>query len=227
MHTKFLFALLFLSLAFSSCSRKREDVWDDAKTCGRHVSRGVKCLGGKQGDSRQVRCREDFMSTRADDYDFIPLPDEEFSGEVAMANGNLHPLKDPDSSLPGIDGFMDPSSNQSIKGVFSPIHFDTNSNLVKGRDNTDAMRKIVQYLKKNPNTWIYVEGHCDERGAEAYNLALGSRRANAVRTQLVEDGADPDKIFVVSYGKERPSSQGHNEEAWRLNRRAEFKIYQR
>jgi peptidoglycan-associated lipoprotein len=225
MRAKFIFTLMVFGLAFTGCCRKQDEVWDDAKTCGRHMKRGVKCLGGKHGDSRQVRSREDFMCVNAEDYGFIPLPDEEIGDEIAMAN--IRPAKDPDPSLPGIDGFSDPSLNPKTQGVFSHIHFDLNSNLVKGKENTTTLRKVAEYLKKYPNTWIYVEGHCDERGAEAYNLALGARRANTIRTQLVQEGVDPDKIYTVSYGKERPIASGHNEDAWSVNRRAEFKVFQR
>lgn len=70
-----------------------------------------------------------------------------------------------------------------------------------------------------------MEGHCDERGPEAYNLALGSRRAHAVRNMLLQQGVHPDQVFTISYGKERPLVMEHHDEGWAQNRRAEFKIY--
>ena len=73
---------------------------------------------------------------------------------------------------------------------------------------------------------LVIEGHCDERGTVEYNLALGERRANAVKRYLVQLGVSSSRISTISYGKERPVIQEHNESAWSQNRRAEFKISQ-
>jgi peptidoglycan-associated lipoprotein len=80
----------------------------------------------------------------------------------------------------------------------------------------------VRALKERPNLKITIEGHCDERGSEKYNLALGDRRANAVKAYLVEQGVAAERIDTTSYGKERPFDPGHNEAAWAQNRRAHF-----
>jgi peptidoglycan-associated lipoprotein len=72
-----------------------------------------------------------------------------------------------------------------------------------------------------------IEGHTDERASASYNMALGMRRANFVRSFLVKQGADLNRIFTVSQGKERPLAQGHSPDDWKLNRRSEFKIYQK
>jgi peptidoglycan-associated lipoprotein len=79
-------------------------------------------------------------------------------------------------------------------------------------------------LKKYPTWVVTVEGHCDERGTAEYNLALGERRAVAVKTYLVSLGIAPDRVRTVSYGKEFPFDPGHDEEAWSQNRRAHFVI---
>jgi peptidoglycan-associated lipoprotein len=79
-------------------------------------------------------------------------------------------------------------------------------------------------LKKYPSWIVTVEGHSDERGTAEYNLALGERRAVAVKTYLVSLGISPDRIRTVSYGKEFPFDPGHNEEAWSKNRRGHFVI---
>ena len=72
----------------------------------------------------------------------------------------------------------------------------------------------------NPNLKVKIEGHADERGTTEYNLALGGRRANAVKDALVAIGVNQDQLETVSYGEERPAMQGSNEEAWAQNRRA-------
>jgi peptidoglycan-associated lipoprotein len=69
---------------------------------------------------------------------------------------------------------------------------------------------------------LIIEGHCDERGTNAYNMALGARRADAVKQFMVNLGLAPDRFETISYGEERPLDPGHNEEAWARNRRAAF-----
>ena len=75
--------------------------------------------------------------------------------------------------------------------------------------------------------YLFVEGHCDKRGPQAYNFALGANRANSVRALLVKEGVNADHIFTVSYGKERPLADGDGEEFFRVNRRGQFKVYER
>lgn len=227
-----LFALL--ALVLTGCCRTKEDVWDDTKTASRHVRRGFCALGGKHGDSRLITCPDDFY-VYDDSYgygqDFIPLPDADNGGDVSMAEFVARQPSvtpgDPGSSLPGIEAFKDPSTVNGMGQIFQNISFEYNSNLVKGQNNLETIRRIADYMRTHPNTYVFVEGHCDERGPEAYNLALGSRRSNAVRTMLIEQGVNPDTIFTISYGKERPLIFEQHEEAYSKNRRAEFKIYQK
>ncbi len=87
----------------------------------------------------------------------------------------------------------------------------------------DARRTLMEnarVLNERRSIRFTIEGHCDERGSERYNLALGDKRANAAKDFLVAQGVDPSRIDVVSYGEERPFSQGHDEAAWSQNRRA-------
>lgn len=230
-------SLLASCFMITSCGRGREEVWDDTKSCSRHIKRGFSSLGGKQGDSRQVRCREDFMSQNDNNYgynpndEFIPLSDMDYSSEIAMADFSARPAKespgDPGSPIPGIEAFKDPSTMSETVSIFHNIDFPFDSSLIKGIDNLTIVSSIANYMKKHPNVYVFIEGHTDERGAEAYNLALGSRRANAVRNALVKEGVNSDNVFTISYGKERPLVYGHDEHSWGQNRRAEFKIYQK
>jgi peptidoglycan-associated lipoprotein len=84
------------------------------------------------------------------------------------------------------------------------------------------LEKKAEWLKKYPGTVLGIEGHCDERGTNEYNLALGDRRANAAKKYLNSLGIAGEKIHTISYGEERPADPGHNEAAWAKNRRAEF-----
>lgn len=87
------------------------------------------------------------------------------------------------------------------------------------------IEKVADYMRKNQRTRLVAEGHCDERGSNEYNLALGENRALAVRGYLVKLGIDPSRIQTRSYGEEQPADPGHTEAAWRLNRRVEFALY--
>jgi peptidoglycan-associated lipoprotein len=89
-------------------------------------------------------------------------------------------------------------------------------------DQQSVVDMNVRALQERPNLRIMIEGHCDERGSEKYNLALGDRRANSVKAFLVERGISPNRVDTTSYGKERPFNLGHDEEAWAQNRRAHF-----
>lgn len=89
----------------------------------------------------------------------------------------------------------------------------------------DARRQLdanADILRNNSDMNIVIEGHCDERGTDEYNLALGERRAQAAREYLVRLGIDASRVNVISYGEERPVAPGHDEESWALNRRGEF-----
>jgi len=163
--------------------------------------------------------------------DFVPLSGQNSDDQVAMANYvSQQPREtpgDPGSSIPGISAFQDPSMNPQLSGIFRNVTFEYNSNLVKGQVNLETIHNVANYMRSNPNCYVFVAGHCDERGPEAYNLALGSRRSNAVRNLLLQEGVNPDNVFTISYGKEQPMYYDHNEECWEQNRRGEFKVYQR
>lgn len=233
-----LLSLVTLSLNMTGCTRSYDEVWEDSRTAGRHMGRGFRSLGGKHGDSRQIPPGYDFSSNDDLFYqdsvivgqdDFIPLQDERGHDMVSMDNMRQprDTPGDPGSALPGIEAFQDPSHDPQLRGIFQNVLFEYNSSLIKGQKNLDIISSVADYMKHHSYTYIFVEGHCDERGPEAYNLALGSHRANAVRNMLIKEGVSPDNIFTISYGKERPLTAASDENGWSLNRRAQFKIYQR
>ena len=86
----------------------------------------------------------------------------------------------------------------------------------------EALQRNYEWIAENPDVQIQLEGHCDERGTNEYNLALGERRAKAVFDYLISLGASPSQFSLVSFGEERPADQGSNEVAWGKNRRVEF-----
>jgi peptidoglycan-associated lipoprotein len=102
------------------------------------------------------------------------------------------------------------------------IYFAFDSNELT-QESRQVLTEKAELLKANPALSLLVEGHCDERGTNEYNLALGERRARATYEFLVLLGIDASKLQIISYGEEYPAVQGSNEEAWAKNRRAEFK----
>ncbi|MEM7828515.1 MAG: peptidoglycan-associated lipoprotein Pal [Candidatus Aenigmatarchaeota archaeon] len=104
-----------------------------------------------------------------------------------------------------------------------PIYFDFDKYNIR-----DDMRKIIdanaQILKQNPNLKIRIEGNCDERGTNEYNMTLGEKRARSAKDYLVTMGVSADRIEIISYGEEKPVCTEHNEECWWKNRRADFVI---
>ncbi len=98
------------------------------------------------------------------------------------------------------------------------VFFDFDSSVIRP-DAQDTLHAQAEWLKKNTDSKVTIEGHCDERGTREYNIALGERRAHSVKTYLVGLGVAASRISSTSYGKERPAVVGSNEEAWAKNRR--------
>jgi peptidoglycan-associated lipoprotein len=114
---------------------------------------------------------------------------------------------------PGIEGEVLESK------LIKDIHFNFDKYDIRPGD-TEILKENAALLTKHPSVKIQIEGHCDERGTIEYNLALGERRANSTKQYLISLGISSDRISTISYGEERPSDPGHNEEAWAKNRRA-------
>ena len=112
-----------------------------------------------------------------------------------------------------------------VAQFFMPVYFDFDDYSVKSEYQT-GLRKAADYLLSHPGMDLLIEGYCDDRGTEEYNLVLGEQRALSVRRYLVGLGISPKRLFTVSYGEENPADSGQNEAAWAKNRRAEFKVSQ-
>ncbi|MFI5342240.1 MAG: peptidoglycan-associated lipoprotein Pal [Candidatus Methylomirabilales bacterium] len=91
-------------------------------------------------------------------------------------------------------------------------------------DQKTGLNQDFAWLKAHPDVKVAISGNCDERGTEEYNLALGERRADTAKNYLVAEGITADRISTISYGKDRPFVLGHDENAWRLNRRDHFVV---
>jgi peptidoglycan-associated lipoprotein len=109
------------------------------------------------------------------------------------------------------------------KGYLQDAYFDYDQSDLRD-DARTALSANAEWLKRYPSIQLLVEGHCDERGTSAYNLALGDRRANAARDYLTSLGVTAARVRTVSYGKERPFCTESSEDCWQQNRRAHFVI---
>jgi peptidoglycan-associated lipoprotein len=126
------------------------------------------------------------------------------------------PTKTADNSMPTTlpEGGFEPSS-------LPVVFFDFDSSALRP-DAVATLNANADVLKGKAEVKIQVEGHCDERGTQEYNLALGERRALAVRDYLIKVGVAGERISTISYGEEKPAVDGHDEAAWGKNRRAQF-----
>ena len=110
---------------------------------------------------------------------------------------------------------------KALELVVKDIYFDFDQAVIR-EDSKKTLADNIQWFKANPAAKVTIEGHCDERGSSEYNLALGERRARVTRDFLVTAGIEAKRINTISFGKERPFVLGHDETAWKWNRRAHF-----
>jgi peptidoglycan-associated lipoprotein len=244
LHRWIALASLTLAITFVGCQRNSRQVLEDTKSAGNHAGKAFKSLGGKHGESRQVASDDEFgLQNEAANYSSKGLADGEAWGDEATSSmrsldkdaeggDSSSPYaqagKGPGeagSGLPPVENFLEPTGEMA--SVFSKIYFETDDYNVKGEENQRRIAVIAAYLKQHANLFVVVEGHADERASAAYNFALGSRRSNSVRNQLIDAGADSAHLFVISYGKDKPEVAGNDESAWKLNRRVQFKVYEK
>ena len=139
----------------------------------------------------------------------------------AAAEVKKAPEAEVKAAAPAVEAQAKPVVAKAID--FADIHFDFDKSVLRAEDR-DILKRHADWLMKNKNYTVVVEGNCDERGTTEYNLALGERRANEAAKYLVGLGIEKDRIKTISYGEERPLDPGHNEEAWAKNRRDHFVI---
>ena len=135
-----------------------------------------------------------------------------WSGDMPLAGGS----------------FQDPSLYEPVAtpaGVY-PVFFRYNESAIPAGE-LSKVDAVAALLLQSPQLVVLVEGNCDERGTNEYNMSLGEFRAQSIRNALVAQGIEPARIQTVSYGEEKPAVPGSGESAWRLNRRGDFAFFQR
>jgi peptidoglycan-associated lipoprotein len=119
-----------------------------------------------------------------------------------------------------------PGEDEYARRGVSPlqtVYFDYDRADIRPEMRT-VLQRNAEWLRRHPRVKMSIEGHCDERGTEEYNMALGQRRAEAVKSYLVSLGISSNRLSTISYGEERPADPGHSETAWAKNRRVEFSV---
>ena len=129
------------------------------------------------------------------------------------------PAPQPPPEPPAFDTSGNPYVPGTTRLLNRTFYFDYDRAVIKP-DDLAALETHATVLRNNRDRSVVIEGHCDERGTREYNLALGERRADALRRFLTSAGVSPQQIETVSYGEERPEDPGHNDAAWSRNRRA-------
>jgi len=159
----------------------------------------------------------------------IPTEEVTSGGQAAGQGGNETAVPGiEESGLEGGAGAVKQKEEPEISegrtsAPLLPIYFDFDRYNIRG-DMVSRMEQNGRYLLDNPDIRIQVQGNCDERGTNEYNIALGEKRAKSAKDFLVNMGLDPNRIDTVSFGEERPLDPGHNEDAWAKNRRDDFVI---
>lgn len=214
---------LVIALTSTSCHHSSGAVWEDTKTLGRYLHRKSRMLWQKDVDSKMIEDESEMTGPVQDEY--IPIEDSYPASTSRRGRRTTHT---PNASYPKAmkitrELFIAPSGK--LAEVFQNIYFDTNQYAIRSKKEYKCLQEIAQSMKNDSSLYLFIEGHCDERASEQYNLALGSKRANCVRKQLIAAGISSDRLFTLSLGKEMPVDTRHSEAAWAKNRRAVFKLY--
>jgi peptidoglycan-associated lipoprotein len=150
--------------------------------------------------------------------DVSPQPPIFINPQPPVNDTNLPPM----TPLPTEPGHTNWTPNADILKEYS-VHFAYDSSAVRAADKS-KIASVADYLKANPDVAVRIEGNCDERGTEEYNRSLGERRALAGREELIRLGITSERVDTLSYGEDKPANTGHNDTAWKENRRDDFVV---
>ena len=149
-----------------------------------------------------------------------PLPGSETSGGMGTGTGTGEST----TGIPANPAGSHAGWNRNESALSADtVYFAYDSSAIKPGEDS-KISAVADYLKSNASAAVEVDGHCDERGTEEYNRSLGERRADSIREKLVSLGVDASRVDTVSFGKDKPAVDGHDESAWSKNRRGEFVV---
>ncbi len=176
------------------------------------TKRKVTSPAGLQSEQQQTT-KESMMSEETQQQESISMQKEQIS-EQEMASIKTTEVEEPQVAR---------LTEKEKEEIFKDIHFDFDKYDIRDEDKP-TLKRIADWLIEHPDVKLIIEGHCDERGTNEYNLGLGDKRASTTKQYLVTLGVSMDRIQTVSYGEERPLCTEHTEECWQLNRRAHFVV---
>jgi len=221
--TRFTAALVASMLLLSACSTVKLDESASVET---RKPTALSSADGRQSNSTSAASNgSDSSASQSDASINLDVGDNKGSNSNASTNGantsadanaNAKNAKNANAANAN-DPLSDPSSILAKRSVY----FDLDSYVVKDEYKT-VMDAHGKYLASRPDRKVLIQGNTDERGGSEYNLALGQKRADAVRRALALRGVPESQMEAVSFGKEKPKAMGSNEEAWRENRRADI-----
>jgi peptidoglycan-associated lipoprotein len=145
---------------------------------------------------------------------------------AACSTDDAANTQNPGDPSAGSTGGRQPVDTRGSEGdnfALQTVYFDYDDSTLRP-DAREALRKNATFLKSNTGVAVEVQGNCDERGTEEYNLALGKRRAEAAKSYLVDLGVNSSRVATVSFGEEKPVAVGHDEASWAKNRRGDFVV---
>jgi peptidoglycan-associated lipoprotein len=145
--------------------------------------------------------------------------------QVSDAAGTQVPEWNPEEQQLSADDIDRPPVGEPVEiAELQTVYFDYDQYSLRS-DALATLQNNLDWLRANPGRKVLIEGHCDERGSEEYNLSLGDKRAKEVMGYLLNANIAKGRLYTISYGESRPEALGHDESAWAKNRRAVFKVY--
>ncbi len=205
--------IVFVGLIGSGCSKKAVVKDEPSALAGEPLSPEQQ-RARAEAERAAARAEAERRQQEAREKETARLREEQARKDQAQ--------KDFEKSLvakktPGIEGQIFETK------LLKDIYFDFDKFDIDPKD-ASILKENAAVLSKQPTAKVQIEGHCDERGTVEYNLSLGERRANSVRSFLISIGIPKDRLSTISYGEERPADPSHTEDAWAKNRRAHFII---
>ena len=205
------------ALAFAACGPKPPQVAPQAATDSvAAAARRDSLTAAARRDSLAAVARRDSLVAAARQDSLATVAREAARVDTVRAQVRQNVVDEAAPTASGLDA-------ASAADLATMVQFEFDRSDV-GAASAAILDRKLRILQQNPRLALQVAGHCDERGSDEYNLALGERRAAAVKRYLVEHGVADGRLTIVSYGEERPLDPGHTEEAWARNRRAEFAV---
>jgi peptidoglycan-associated lipoprotein len=204
--------MIALAMLLSGCPKRADVAKGEAQPPGAQPQAAATSPSPSRATTQPGEASRPYTSTVTPKEEMVTSPTQAQLQEPPAPGA-------PSAAAPGMRAAAEGSP---LKDIFFDFDKSNIRDDAKGNLSEDA-----GWLRANPTAQITIEGHCDERGTAEYNLGLGERRAKAARDYLVAAGIDAKRIKMISYGKERPFVLGHDESAWKWNRRSHFVVRER